>query len=332
MAEGRVRWGVLSAARIARDWVVPGIHMSDRGELAAVASLTPGKAAALAAPYGGVTLHDSYEALLADPGVDAIYIPLPNHQHVEWTAKCLEAGKHVLCEKPLALKAEEIDGLIALRDRTGLRGGRGLHGHPSPAVDPGARARAPRAPSAGSRQVQGAFTFFNDDPGNIRNRADFGGGALRDIGVYPSISTRFVSGEEPVAVPYAAIEWDAGIDATARVVAEFPGFGLDFYVSMRMAPRQIMTFHGEKGWFSRACALQRRRLWRSGAGAAQREGVVVLERFPRSDHYRAQIDAFNASVLDGAPYACPLEFSRGNQVMIDMIYAAAGGLRRLIRL
>ena len=129
MAEGRVRWGVLSAAKIAREWVVPGIHMSDRGELAAVASLTPGKAAALAAPYGEVTLHDSYEALLADPGVDAIYIPLPNHQHVEWTAKCLEAGKHVLCEKPIALRAEEIDGLIALRDRTGLRGGGGLHGH-----------------------------------------------------------------------------------------------------------------------------------------------------------------------------------------------------------
>ena len=151
-----------------------------------------------------------------------------------------------------------------------------------------------------------------------------GGGALRDIGVYPSISTRFVSGEEPVAVPYAAIEWDAGIDATARVVAEFPGFGMDFYVSMRMAPRQVMTFHGDKGWLSRACALQRRRLRRPGDRARNAEATVVLERFPRSDHYRAQIDAFNASVLDGAPYACPLEFSRGNQVMIDMIYAAAG--------
>ena len=164
MAEGRVRWGVLSAAKIAREWVVPGIHMSDRGELAAVASLTPGKAAALAAPYGEVRLHDSYEALLADPGVDAIYIPLPNHQHVEWTAKCLEAGKHVLCEKPIALRAEEIDPLIALRDRTGLVAAEAfmVTHHPQwirarELVRQGAIGRL--------RQVQGAFSFFNDDAG-----------------------------------------------------------------------------------------------------------------------------------------------------------------------
>jgi predicted dehydrogenase len=325
MAEGRVRWGVLSAARIAREWVVPGIHMSDRGELAAVASLTPGKAEALAAPYGGgVRLHASYEALLADPGVDAIYIPLPNHQHVEWTAKCLEAGKHVLCEKPIALGAEEIDGLIALRDRTGLVAAEAfmVTHHPQwvrarELVRDGAIGRL--------RQVQGAFSFFNEDAENIRNRADMGGGALRDIGVYPSISTRFVSGEEPVSVPWAEIEWDRGIDATARVVAEFPGFGMDFYVSMRMAPRQLMTFHGDKGWPSVHAPYNAGAYGDPVIELRSQEATVVIERFPRSDHYRAQIDAFNASVLDGAPYACPLEFSRGNQVMIDMIYAAAGG-------
>ena len=161
--------------------------MSDRGEIAAIASRTPGKAAAMAAPYGAVRLHDSYEALLADPGVDAIYIPLPNHQHVEWTAKCLEAGKHVLCEKPIALRAEEIDGLIALRDRTGLVAAEAfmVTHHPQ-----WIRARELVAEGAiGTlRQVQGAFSFFNDDPGNIRNRADLAGGALRDIGVYPCIS------------------------------------------------------------------------------------------------------------------------------------------------
>jgi predicted dehydrogenase len=324
MAEGRVRWGVLSAAKIAREWVAPGIHMSDRGELAAIASLTPGKAEALAAPYGRVRLHRSYEALLADPEVDAVYIPLPNHQHVEWTAKCLEAGKHVLCEKPIALKAREIDGLIALRDRTGLVAAEAfmVTHHPQwvrarELVREGAIGRL--------RQVQGAFSFFNDDPGNIRNRADMGGGALRDIGVYPSISARFVSGEEPVSVPWAAIEWEGGIDATARVVAEFPGFAMDFYVSMRMAPRQIMTFHGDKGWLSVHAPYNAGAYGDPVIEIRNAEATVVLERFPRSDHYRAQIDAFNASVLDGADYACPLEFSRGNQVMIDMIYDAAAG-------
>ncbi|MFO1141763.1 MAG: Gfo/Idh/MocA family oxidoreductase [Amaricoccus sp.] len=324
MADDRVRWGVLGAAKIAREWVVPGIHMSDRGELAAVASLTPGKAEALAAPYGRVRLHSSYEALLADPEVDAIYIPLPNDAHVEWTAKCLEAGKHVLCEKPLALKAEEIDPLIALRDRTGLVAAEAfmVTHHPQ-----WIRARQLVAEGAigALKQVQGAFTFFNDDPDNIRNQESLGGGALRDIGVYPCISTRFVSGAEPLSVPYAAIEWDRGIDATARVVAEFPGFGLEFYVSMRMAPRQLMTFHGDKGWLSVHAPYNAGAYGDPVIEIRTAEAQVVLERFPRSDHYRSQIDAFNASILDGATYACPLEFSRGNQVLIDMIYAAAGG-------
>jgi predicted dehydrogenase len=324
MADGRVRWGILGAAKIAREWVVPAIHMSDRGELAAVASRTPGKGPELAQPYGRVTLHDSYEALLADPQVDAIYIPLPNDQHVEWTARCLEAGKHVLCEKPIALKAAEIDRLIALRDRTGLVAAEAfmVTHHPQ-----WIRARQLVADGAiGTlRQVQGAFTFFNDDPANIRNREDAGGGALRDIGVYPCVSTRFVTGAEPQAVPYAAIEWDRGIDATARVVAAFPGFGMEFYVSMRMAPRQLMTFHGDRGWLSVHAPYNAGAYGDPVLELRAADSTVILERFPRSDHYRSQIDAFNASVLDGAPFACPLEFSRGNQLMIDMIYAAAAG-------
>lgn len=321
MAE-RVRWGILGAAKIAREWLAPAIHMSDRGEVAAIASRTPGKAEAMAGPYGAVRIHGDYDALLADPEVDAIYIPLPNDQHVEWTARCLKAGKHVLCEKPIALSAEEIDGLIALRDETGLIAAEAFmvcH-HPQ-------WKRAKELVEEGALgtilQIQGAFSFFNDDPDNIRNRAEDGGGALRDIGVYPSIGTRFVTGAEPESV-VATIDWDRGIDATARVAAEFPGFRLDFYVSMRMAPRQQMTFHGTKGWLTLHTPFN------VGAyGDAELEyrtaiGRRTFERFPQADQYRAQIDAFNASVLDGAAYACPLEFSRGNQRMIDMIYAAAG--------
>ncbi len=267
MADRRVRWGILGAAKIAREWVVPAIHMSDRGEVAAIASRTPGKAAAMAAPYGEVTLHDDYEALLADPGVDAVYVPLPNGAHVEWTAKCLEAGKHVLCEKPIALKAEEIDPLIALRDRTGLLAAEAfmVSHHPQ-----WLRARELVADGAIGRllQVQGAFTFNNPDPDNIRNRADLGGGALRDIGVYPCISTRFVTGAEPLAVPYAAIEWDAGIDATARVEAAFPGFGHGLLRLDADGAAAADDLPRRQGLAEPACALQRRRLRRSGAGAA----------------------------------------------------------------
>jgi predicted dehydrogenase len=318
----QVRWGILSAAKIAREWVCPGIHTSERGVVAAVASRTPGKGEALAAPYGART-HATYEALLDDPEVDAIYIPLPNHDHVEWTLKALDAGKHVLTEKPIALRAEEIDALIAARDRTGKLAAEAfmVTHHPQ-----WLRARElVRGGAIGRlRQVQSGFSFFLLDPSNIRNDASRGGGALRDIGVYPTVSTRFVTGAEPVAISHAEIDWDMGIDAAARVMAAFPDFHLDFYVSMRMAPRQTMVFHGETG------VLTVRAPFNAYAYADQvlelrdAEGRITLERFGQAEQYRAQANAFNASVLEGAPYGCTLEFSRGNQTMIDMIYDAAG--------
>ena len=319
---GQVRWGILSAAKIAREWVCRGIHTSDRGVVAAVASRTPRKAEALAAPYGART-HSSYEALLDDPGIDAVYIPLPNDAHVEWTLKTLDAGKHVLTEKPIALAAADIDRLIAARDRAGKLAAEAfmVTHHPQwlrtrELVRGGAIGRL--------RQVQSGFSFMNRDPGNIRNDPAVGGGALRDIGVYPTVTTRFVTGAEPVAVTRAEIDWEGGVDATARVMAAFPDFHLDFYVSMRMAPRQLMVFHGEEGVLTvrapfNAYAYADQQIELREAG-----GRVVIERFGQAEQYRAQADAFHASVLDGAPYGCPLEFSRGNQAFIDAIYAAAG--------
>ncbi len=321
MADKEVRWGILSAAKIAREWVCPAIHMSDRGRVAAVASRDLGRAAQAAAPYGARAI-DGYDALLADPEIDAIYIPLPNGAHVEWTEKCLAAGKHVLCEKPIALKAEEIDGLIAARDSSGKFAAEAfmVTHHPQwlrvrELLQAGAIGRL--------RHVQGAFSFYNTDPDNIRNMEGQGGGALRDIGVYPSVVTRFVTGAEPESIR-SEIEWDRGIDATARVAAKFPDFHMDFYVSMRMGQRQLMTFHGESGWLAVHAPFNAGAYGDEVIELRDADGKITLERFPRADQYRLQAEAFHATVLDGADYACPLEFSRGNQRMIDMIYAAAG--------
>ena len=318
----QVRWGILGAAKIAREWVCPGIHTSDRGVVAAVATRTPGKADVFAAHYGA-RVHDSYEALLADPEIDAVYIPLPNSAHVEWTLKTLEAGKHVLTEKPIALHAEEIDALIAARDRAGKVAAEAfmVTHHPQwlrakELVQGGAIGRL--------RQVQAAFSFNNRDAANIRNDPSVGGGALRDIGVYPTVTTRFVTGAEPVAVTHAEIEWDMGIDASARVMADFPDFHLDFYVSMRMAPRQVMVFHGEDAVLTVRAPFNAYAYGDQVIEIRDADGRVVLERFGQAEQYRAQANAFNDSVLDGLPYGCTLEFSRANQAFIDMIYAAAG--------
>ncbi len=321
MSEQHMRWGILSAAKIAREWVCPAIHMSDRGHVAAVASRDVDRAAAMAAPYGARAI-EGYDALLADDDIDAIYIPLPNGAHVEWTKKCLEAGKHVLCEKPIALSADEIDGLIAARDASGKFAAEAfmVTHHPQ-------WVRARELVQSGAigklHHVQAAFSFFNDDPDNIRNMPGQGGGALRDIGVYPSVVTRFVTGEEPDRID-AEIDWDMGIDATARVKAAFPGFNMDFYVSMRMAPRQSVTFHGDRGWLTVHAPFNAGAYGDEVLELRDADGVITLERFPRADQYRFQMEAFHATVFDGADYACTLEFSKGNQRMIDMIYAAAG--------
>jgi predicted dehydrogenase len=316
----QLNWGILSAAKIAREFVAPAIHASARGRIAAVASRTPGKAEALAAPYGPVTIHHDYDALLADPGVDAVYIGLPNAAHVEWTEKALRAGKHVLCEKPLALEAAEIEALIRTRDETGRFAAEAfmVTHHPQ-------WRRVRELVAAGEIGaligVQGGFSFFNDDPGNIRNDAAQGGGALRDIGVYPSVVTRFVTGEEPQDI-CARLSWENGIDASARVWADFPSFTLEFFVSMRRALWQQMLFHGDKGWIRVNAPFNAEVYGDPVIEIFTGVGGRRTERFARVDQYVAQSDAFAASVLDGAPYACPLEFSLGNQSMIDAIYRA----------
>ena len=227
----------------------------------------------------------------------------------------------MLCEKPIALEADQIDHLTRVRDETGLLAAEGymVTHHPQ-----WHRVRSLVAEGAIGRltHVQGGFSFFNDDPVNIRNDAAQGGGALRDIGVYPSVTARFVTGEEPEAIA-ARIDWDRGIDAGARVWAEFPSFTMDFFVSMRRHPWQQMLFHGDAGWIRVNAPFNARAYGDEVIEIADRTGARRIERFAAVDQYTAQIDAFNDSVLTGAEFGCPLEFSRGNQRMIDMIYAAA---------
>jgi predicted dehydrogenase len=321
MHEKRIRWGILGAARIARQWLCPAIHMSRAGHIEAVASRTAQKAEDLAGPYGDVRIFTDYDAMLGDANIDAIYIPLPNADHFEWTMKCLDAGKHVLCEKPIALKRQEIDTLIEQRDRTGLLAAEAFMVVHHPQWE-----RVRELVNGGRigklRHVQGAFSFFNDDPANIRNRPQDGGGALRDIGVYPSVVTRFVTGEEPERIQ-SRIEWENGIDATARVWADFASFSMDFYVSMRMADRQLMVFHGENASLSVHTPFNAKLYGDDVIEIRDNEGDRQIERFPLVDQYTVQIDRFNQSALEATDFPCPLEFSRGNQRMIDMIYDSA---------
>ncbi|MEM6667428.1 MAG: Gfo/Idh/MocA family oxidoreductase [Pseudomonadota bacterium] len=316
-----IRWGILGASNFAKEQMAPAIHVASGAKLAALATSSPDKAAAFQALQPDLTVHGTYDALLDDPDIDAVYVPLPNHLHVEWTLKALDAGKHVLCEKPLAMAAAEFDTVIERRDATGLLAAEAymiVH-HPQWQM-----AKTLYESGAIGRLVlvDGVFSYDNRaDPGNIRNKPDTGGGSLPDIGVYTFGSARFVTGEDPVAVN-AHVRRENDVDVFAHVTADFPSFRYSSVTSMRMFSRQDMAFHGEDGVMRLTCPFNAG-VFGQAELTVERAGMVVeTTRWPGVNQYVLQVENFGRTIREGATYPCPLEFSRGTQEMIDMVWAA----------
>ncbi|GAA4223102.1 putative dehydrogenase [Sagittula marina] len=317
-----VRWGILGAAKFAREHMGRAIHAGERGALVALATSSTEKAAPFAAYAPGLKVHLSYDDLLADPEIDAVYIPLPNHLHVEWSKKALHAGKHVLVEKPLAMEATQFDDVIAARDSSGKLAAEAymvVH-HPQWAK---AKTLYEEGAIGTIKRVSVAFSYDNRaDTSNIRNNPETGGGAIPDIGVYAYGTVRFVTGEEPSDILSTCIERENGVDVWSHVTARFPSFHYSSVVSMRMAPFQEVVFHGDGG-VMRLTAPFNAGVYGEASVEVQDTSLEVTRwRFPAINHYVKQVEAFNASVLDGVAYPCPLEFSKGTQKMIDMIWAA----------
>ncbi|MDX8443472.1 Gfo/Idh/MocA family protein [Mesorhizobium australafricanum] len=317
------RWGVLSTAKIGREQLLPAIVDSENGVLSAIASRDLSKAKALGERFGARHAFGSYEELLASKEVDGVYIPLPTSQHVEWTAKAIEAGKHVLVEKPLALDAKDIPPLIKLRDAKKVLVCEAFMVvyHPQwikvrDLIAGGAIGRL--------RHVQGAFSYYNVDPRNMRNQLDLGGGALPDIGVYPTVSTRFSTGKEPLRVQ-ATIERDKtfGTDIYSSIRADFGDFELSFYLSTQMAARQVMVFHGEKGFIEvfapfNAGLYDHHRIELHN----QNHTEAQVFRFPGTQQYRLECEAFVRAAQGGKDRVFTLEESVLNQKVIDAIFRA----------
>lgn len=317
------RWGVLSTAKIAREQLIPAIVDSENGVLSAIASRDIAKARALSERFGAPHAFGSYEELLASDAIDGVYIPLPTSQHVEWTRKVAEAGKHVLVEKPLALDAGDILPLVELRDRKKVLICEAFMVvyHPQwikvrDLVAGGAIGRL--------RHVQGAFSYYNVDPANMRNQLALGGGALPDIGVYPTVSTRFVTGKEPRRVQ-ATIERDKnfGTDIYSSIRADFGDFELSFYLSTQMAARQLMVFHGENGFIEvhspfNAGLYDHHRVELHN----QNHTEATVFRFPGTQQYRLEVESFARAARGGGDRVFTLEESVLNQKVIDAIFRA----------
>lgn len=325
-----IRFGILSTAKIAREHVAPAIVKAGNARLSGIASREKKKAQRMAACFGADLAYGSYEELLDSDAIDAIYIPLPTSHHIPWTLKAIAAGKHVLCEKPISLNAADIKQLIKARDKAGVIVSEAfmVTYHPQwlkvrDLLKKGAIGRL--------RMIDTSFTYFNKDANNMRNRPELGGGALPDIGVYPSVAARFATGQEPLALS-ASVEFDPefGTDSYAHTQIEFQGFDMRMYVSTQMANRQTMVFHGEKG-FIEVSAPFNSNLYEGDEVRlhSRAHDETRVYRYTGVDQYKLQIEAFCKAIGSSRHSAFSLENSLLNQKVIDSIYKAGKSGKRV---
>jgi predicted dehydrogenase len=317
----KIRFGILGVAKIATEKVIPAMQKCEHCEVSAIASRDPGRAQSAARHLGIPSAYGSYEELLADPSVDAVYNPLPNHLHVPWSIRAAQAGKHVLCEKPLGLEPAEVGRLISARDLAGVKIAEAfmIRVHPQ-------WLRTREIIQSGEigelRAMHSVFSYFNRDPANIRNRPEYGGGALMDIGCYPVHASRWMFGAEPRRVS-ARIERDAefGVDCTVSALLDFPNGQALFTASMQMNHYQRVQFFGAKGEveieipFNAPPDRETRIFVR--IGTTQR-----TETFPICDQYTLQGDAFASTILHGGEVPVSLENAMDNMKAIEAVSLA----------
>jgi predicted dehydrogenase len=309
-----VRWGILGTANIAIKQVIPAVLQADRCEVVAIASRNQHRAEKVAETFGITRAHGSYGQLLNDDEIDAVYIPLPNHMHAEWAISAARAGKHVLCEKPIALSSAEAETMISAARDNGviLREAFMYQFHP-------AWQRTRELVESGEIgevvAIDSWFSYFNDDPDNIRNVLDYGGGALMDIGCYCIHVSRLLFGSEPTAIK-AAVRRDRqfGVDIVTSGVLEFGDRIATFGCSTRTEPDQRVDIYGTKG---------RIRIVTAGGEPPVAPATVTLE-FETVNQYTLQAEAFAAAVLDGAPMPDTGAAAANNIKVIERVFAATG--------
>ena len=319
-----VRWGVLSTAQIGLAQVIPAMQQAPSCDVVAIASRRFDAAQDAAERLGLATAHASYEALLADDRIDAVYNPLPNHLHVPWTIKALEAGKHLLCEKPIGLSAAEAGQLVGAAARypeLKVMEAFMYRHHPQ-------WQRAREIVQTGGigrlRSIESTFSYFNDDAANVRNQADIGGGGLLDIGCYPISVSRWLFETEPLRV-CATIDRDPrfGTDRHASALLEFDGGASAFTCSTQAAPYQRVSLLGDAGRveveipFNPPTDRPTRIWWQQADGA--REEIT----FARSNHYTIQGELFSQAILNDTAVPTPLDDAVANMAVIDAIFRSA---------
>jgi predicted dehydrogenase len=325
--ESPVRWGVLGAANIALQKVIPAMQRGRASRIVAIASRDLAKARAAADRLGIPRAYGSYEELLADPDVEAVYNPLPNHLHVPWSIRAADAGKHVLCEKPIALSAAEARALLAARNRTGVHIGEAFMVRTHPQWDK-VRELIDADRVGELRLVVGHFSYYRRDFNDIRSRPEFGGGALMDIGCYPITLSRWLFDAEPLEV-IAQIERDPEmqVDRLASGLLRFAAGQASFTCSGQLVPHQRMQIFGTRARIEveipfnappdSAC-----RIYVDGGGDLTGRGRETIE-LPVVDQYTLQGDRFSEAIRGSGQVPVLLEDAIGNMAVIDALFRSA---------
>jgi predicted dehydrogenase len=322
----KVRWGILGVASIAVRRAIPAMQLGQWTEVAAIASRDLRKAEEAAKNLRIPQAYGSYEELLADRSIEAIYNPLPNHLHVPWSAKAAEAGKHVLCEKPIALNATEARILLAVRDRTRVKIGEAFMVRTHPRwIRTRELVRSGRIGQL--RVISGGFSYFNHDPKNIRNTVAYGGGALLDIGCYPVTLSRFLFGEEPIRV-VGSIERDP-VEKTDRLtsaILEFPSGRCSFTCSTQLSYYQRMQMIGTAGRIDIEKPFNPPTEEPSTiviVEGNEPNSAPVTESIPACNQFTIQGDLFSRAIRENGEVAVPLEDAIRNMAAIDAVFRSA---------
>jgi len=319
----KISWGVLSTARIGTEKVIPALQRGTCSQIHAIASRTGEKAQQVAHRLGIPRAYGSYEALLADPDIEAVYIPLPNHLHVAWTIRALEAGKHVLCEKPLGLDGGEAARLIEeTKKYPDLRVMEAFMYRFHPQWH-SVRQWISDGTIGEVRHVHSIFSICNVDPGDIRNRRETGGGGLLDVGCYCISLSRFLFDDEPKRV-FGAMAHDprSGVDHLTSGILEFEQGTATFTCSLHLERHQHAEIYGNRGRIDVACPFTPPRDHAAKicyhAGSDYEE--VICET---CDHYAIQGDLFSRALLEDRAVPTPLEDAVSNMRVIDGIVTSA---------
>ncbi len=323
----KVRWGILGAAKIAIKDVIPAMQSGQNCEIHAIASRKSDKAQKIADNLKIPKFYGSYEELLADSEIEAVYVPLPNHLHLEWTIKAAMAGKHVLCEKPIGLNAAEVRQMIEVRNRTGVKIQEAfmVRTHPQWLA---VRDLIKSGRIGDLQTITGFFSYFNDDKSNIRNKIETGGGALLDIGCYCINISRFIFETEPQKVSgFIERDSETGIDKTTSAMLDFPQGQATFSCSTQLIPYQRMQFFGTKGRieveipFNIPPDSPTRILIDDGSDLYGRN-IETIE-FEAANKFKIQGDLFSRSILENTEQSVALEDSFKNMAVIDAVFRSA---------